>query len=188
MLSARRHALPWPADPGKKTMARVAVEATVQAPMGPLRITTTHLEYYSDAQRRAQALRMRNLHDEACHRAAQPGAPTTEGGPFDATPQTDRAILAGDFNFPPENPAYAEIQHPLAIGGPGYRDAWALVHGHKPHEPTFCVHEHAYAKSPYCCDFVFVSENLAQRVHSVEVDSATRDSDHQPVFMELDDR
>src|SRR5689334_7746505 len=42
ILSARRHALPWSAEQGKKTTPRVAVEATVQAPMGPLRITTTH--------------------------------------------------------------------------------------------------------------------------------------------------
>src|SRR5439155_9806059 len=64
-LSIRRHALPWPADAGKRTMPRVAVEVTVQSPMGPLRIATTHLEYYSDAQRRAQAARLRSLHDEA---------------------------------------------------------------------------------------------------------------------------
>ena len=55
---------PWPADPGKETMPRVAIEATLQCPMGALRVTTTHLEYYSDVQRRAQALRLRNLHDE----------------------------------------------------------------------------------------------------------------------------
>ena len=57
VLSARRHALPWPADAGKESMARVAVEAVLQTPMGALRVTTTHLEYYSDVQRRAQATR-----------------------------------------------------------------------------------------------------------------------------------
>ena len=188
VLSVRRHALPWPADPGKESMPRVAIEATVQAPMGPLRITTTHLEYYSDIQRRAQALRLRNLHDEACHRAARPGHPTSEGGPFDATPQAADAILCGDFNFPPENPAYADIQHALASAAPAYRDAWVTVHHRHPHTPTFCVHERAYAKTPYCCDFVFVSESIERRVRSMEVDSATQASDHQPVLMEFDDR
>src|SRR6185312_4687024 len=106
VLSVRRHALPWPADRGKSTMPRVAIEATLQAPMGPLRLTTTHLEYYSDAQRRAQARALRHLHDEACHRSSQPGDPAVEGGPFDATRQTIDAILTGDFNFPPEHPAY----------------------------------------------------------------------------------
>ena len=186
--SVRRHSLPWPADEGKSTMPRVAVEVTLQAPMGALRVTTTHLEYYSDVQRRAQALRLRNLHDEACQRAMQPGHPTAEGGPFDLTPQTTRAILTGDFNFPPEHPAYGEIERSLASGAPRYRDAWTLVNGRHPHTPTFCVHSHEYSKTPYCCDFVFVSDDMAQRVRRIEVNSETQASDHQPVLLELDDR
>lgn len=188
VLSIRRHALPWPADLGKETMPRVAIEATLQAPMGPLRITTTHLEYYSEVQRRMQALRLRQLHDEACQRAAQPGHPTAEGGPFDAAPQTRDAILCGDFNFPPENPAHAQIQQSLSASSAPYRDAWAIAHGRHPHAPTFCVHSQGYSKTPYCCDFVFVSEDLARRVHSIAVDSGTQASDHQPVVMDLDDR
>ncbi|MBC8021876.1 MAG: endonuclease/exonuclease/phosphatase family protein [Burkholderiales bacterium] len=187
-LSVRRHALPWPADPGKESMPRVAVEATLQTPMGAVRVVTTHLEYYSDVQRRAQAVRLRHLHDEACQRAMQPGHATTGRGPFDATPQTQSSILCGDFNFPPEHPAHAEIQQPLASGAPRYRDAWTLVHGHHPHTPTFCVHSQEYAKTPYCCDFAFVSDDLAQRVRAIEVNSETQASDHQPVLVEIDDR
>jgi endonuclease/exonuclease/phosphatase family metal-dependent hydrolase len=186
ILSARRHALPWPVDPGKPSMPRVAVEMTLQAPMGALRVTTTHLEYYSDLQRRAQAQRLRNLHDEACQRAMQP--PPADKGPFNAVPQATSAILCGDFNFPPENAAYGEIQAMLPSGAPRYRDAWPLVHHRKPHDPTFCLHSEQYSKTPYCCDFVFVSDDLAPRVRSIEVDLDTRASDHQPVVVELDDR
>ena len=188
VLSVRRHALPWPSDPGKETMPRVAVEATLQAPMGALRVSTTHLEYYSDVQRRAQAARLAELHGEACRRAMTPGAATANGGPFDATPQTTSAILAGDFNFPPENPAHGEIQHALAGEGPAYRDAWPLVHGKAPHTPTFCVHSKGYSKTPYCCDFVFVSADAARRVRGVRVDPDTLYSDHQPVLLDFDDR
>ncbi len=188
VLSARRHALPWPADSDKETMPRVAVEATLQTPMGALRVSTTHLEYYSDVQRRAQAARLRELHDEACRRAMKPGAATASGGPFDATPQTTSAILAGDFNFPPENPAYSEIQQSLPGEGPAYCDAWALAHGKAPHTPTFCVHSKGYSKTPYCCDFLFVSADAARRVRAVEVDSGTLYSDHQPVLLDFDDR
>ena len=187
-LSIRRHALPWPADAGKETMPRVAVELTLQAPMGALRLATTHLEYYSDVQRRAQALRLRHLHDEACQRARAPGAATASGSPFDATAQAQSAILCGDFNFPPGNPAHDEVQGVLASGAPRYRDAWPLVHGHHPHTPTFCVHAQQYAKTPYCCDFVFVSDDMAERVRGIEVDSSTQASDHQPVLVEIDDR
>jgi endonuclease/exonuclease/phosphatase family metal-dependent hydrolase len=189
VLSARRHALPWPADAGLKTMPRVAVEATLQASMGPLRIATTHLEYYSDVQRRSQARRLRNLHDEACQRSAMAGAFRNDESnvTFDPTPQTADAILTGDFNFPPENAAYGDIQQPLAGGGPAYRDAWTRVRGHAPHTPTFCVHERNHADGPYCCDFVFVSESVAGRVRGIEVDSDTQASDHQPVLLDFDD-
>ena len=189
VLSARRHALPWPADPAKKTMPRVAVEATLQASMGPIRVTTTHLEYYSGVQRRAQVRRLRNLHDEACQRAA--GAARHDNVEsnvtFDPTPQTPCAILVGDFNFPPEDSAYGELQSPLAAAGPPLRDAWVALNGNRPHPPTFCVHDSSFAKSAYCCDFAFVSEDILQRVRRIEVDSKTRDSDHQPVLLELDD-
>ena len=88
----------------------------------------------------------------------------------------------------PEHAAYGDIQAPLAGNGPRYRDAWPLVHHHQPHTPTFCVHSTVYSKTPYCCDFAFVSDSLAERVRSIEVDSATQDSDHQPMLIEIDDR
>jgi endonuclease/exonuclease/phosphatase family metal-dependent hydrolase len=186
VLAVRRHALPWPADPANDTMPRSALEATLQAPMGPLRVTTTHLEYYSALQRRAQVMRLRHLQDEACQRAALQRAPSD--APFAAPPQTSRSIVVGDFNFPVDDAAYDEMLAPLAAGVPRYRDAWRLVHGHQPHTPTFCVHSHVYSKTPYCCDFAFVSDDLAARVRDVQVDAGTQASDHQPVLLELDDR
>jgi len=187
---ARRHALPWPADASKPTMPRVALEATLRTPMGALRVTTTHLEYYSDVQRRAQALRLRNLHDEACARALAGAPALRDDAPlFAPAPQTTAAILCGDFNFPPENPAYDEIQHRLGSGGPRYVDAWTRgAASHEPHAPTFCLHDASYGDTPYCCDFVFVSEDIVRRVRSIEVDVETQASDHQPVLLELDDR
>jgi endonuclease/exonuclease/phosphatase family metal-dependent hydrolase len=188
VIGVRRHALPQPADPGKESMPRVAIEATIRLPLGPVRFVTTHLEYYSPVQRAAQAVRLREIHDEACDRALRPGYPTAEDGPFDLMPQGVSSILTADFNFPPENPAYDEIQKPLASGGPPYRDAWRIRHGRRAHDPTFCLHDATYAKEPYCCDFIFVSEDLAPRVREVRVDPETRDSDHQPVLLELDER
>jgi len=186
----RRHALPWPADAGKPNMPRAAVEATLRTPMGPLRVTTTHLEYYSDPQRRAQALRLRNLHDEACQRAlAGPGSQGDAAPIFAPAPQTTSAILCGDFNCPPANPAYEEIQHRISSGGPRYVDAWMRASpGPAPHPPTFCLHERGYGDDPYCCDFAFVSEDILPRVRTVRVDLDTQASDHQPLLLELDDR
>jgi endonuclease/exonuclease/phosphatase family metal-dependent hydrolase len=188
VLAARRHALPWPADPGKTSMPRVAVEATLDSAFGPLRVTTTHLEYFSAVQRQAQARALRDMHAEACERSARPpGRKPGSNATFEGSPQTDRALLVGDFNFPPGDPAFALLQAPLEGAGPGYRDGWSLLHPGVAHVATFCVHSDKYAKTPYCCDFAFVSETLAPRLRAVVVDSATQASDHQPVLVELDD-
>ena len=183
VISSRSHALPWPADPGKESMPRTAAEATLASPFGPLRVTTTHLEYYSEVQRDMQARRLRELHDEACERALRPGFATREGGPFDSTAQTCAAILAGDFNAKTDSFAYAEIQR----GAFPYRDAWPMANKGAPHVPTFCVHDQRYSKQPYCCDFIFVSDEVAPRVRALSVDSATQASDHQPVLIEIAD-
>ena len=49
-----RHQLAWPVDPASKTMQRIALEASIETPAGTVRVVTTHLEYYSAKQRRAQ--------------------------------------------------------------------------------------------------------------------------------------
>jgi endonuclease/exonuclease/phosphatase family metal-dependent hydrolase len=183
VVSSRSHALPWPGDRGKQSMPRTAAEATLQTSSGPVRVTTTHLEYYSEIQRNAQAARLRELNDEAGSRVSQRGARTHEGGPFDITAQTEAAILTGDFNCKTDSVAYAEIQR----GSLPYRDAWTIANPGEAHTPTFCVHDHSYSKEPYCCDFIFVTDELAPRVRKVTVDSATQDSDHQPVFIEIEE-
>ena len=187
MLAVRRHTLPWPAHSGLRTMPRVAVEATLRSPIGPLRLTTTHLEYYSETQRLAQAARLRELHEEACAREKSPAAATNEGSPFDAAPQTSNAILTGDFNFRPDTAAYDAVQQSIAEG-PRYVDTWRQLRRNEPHRPTFCLHTRKYSKEPYCCDFVFVSEPLVPRLRRIDVDCDTRASDHQPVVVEIDDR
>jgi len=68
-----------------------------------------------------------------------------------------------------------------------FHDAWAIVHGELPQPPTFNVHDKYAADSvPVACDFVFVSDEVAQRVRDVRVDGDTRFSDHQPVVVTLD--
>jgi endonuclease/exonuclease/phosphatase family metal-dependent hydrolase len=184
----RRHTLPWPVDAGKRSMPRVAIEAFVQTPLGTLRVTTSHLEYYSEIQRAAQAAALRALHDEACARAASPPAESaSDGTPFGTVPQAASAILTGDFNFRPEHAPYDDMQQPLASGGPRYIDAWRALRQRAPHPPTFCIYDRRYSREPYCCDFIFVSEDLRGRLRRIEVNTETQASDHQPVLLEVDD-
>jgi endonuclease/exonuclease/phosphatase family metal-dependent hydrolase len=189
-LAVQHHPLPCPADPSVISMPRLCTVLTVHAPgIGPLRIMTTHLEFYSTRQRHAQAQRLRQLHVEACALAAQPPQADEPGSPFRPKPHTAHALLCGDFNMPPTAADYALLQEPFTVpGGPGEQrlwDCWRLVHAGEPHPPTFCVHEQVYELVPLAFDFVFASDGIADRVRAVSVDARTRASDHQPVLVEL---
>ncbi len=183
-----RHLLPWPAEPAVKSMQRIAVEAVMQAPWGPLRITTTHLEYYSAMQRMAQAGALRVLHQEACGHTSGTRIRDDAGQPFHARPRPASAILTGDFNFKPEDLEYRHLTAPFDSGTvPAFVDAWTVAHPGIPHAPSAGVHEDSWAKSPFCCDFIFVTADLAARVRDVTIDTKTQASDHQPVLIEIAD-
>lgn len=183
----RHHPLPWPADPAVSTMPRMCTVVTLSSPgLGALRVMTTHLEYYSPMQRAAQARALRALHIEACEQAAAPPKAEFDDSPFQPKIHTPQAILCGDFNMQASDPAHAEIQKPFGTPEMRLRDAWPLVHGSRPHDPTFKLFDKQYGPDPAAFDFVFVSDALAPRVRRIEVDLKTRASDHQPVLIELD--
>ena len=182
VVQVYRHLLPRPADPGVKSMQRIAVEAVVQAPWGPVRVVTTHLEYYSATQRMAQVEALHALHREACGQAAVTRIQDDAGQPFHARPRPTSAILTGDFNFQPQGAEYRRMTQPA---GASFVDAWTLAHRAEPHAPTAGVHENSWAKQPYCCDFVFLTADLASRVREVKIDLHTQASDHQPVLLSV---
>jgi endonuclease/exonuclease/phosphatase family metal-dependent hydrolase len=185
VLSAFRHLLPWPHDAQGIGMQRVAVEAVVEAAGGPVRVTTTHLEYYSQRQRLAQVARLRELQAEACAHAADPPESHDAQGPFGVAPRPASAILVGDFNFRVTDPEYERIQAPIGDRTPAYRDAWTIAHPGRPHDLTVGVFDRVQWPQPYTCDFAFVTEDLADRVEHVSVDLATDASDHQPIALRL---
>ena len=188
ILQAFRHLLPWPADPSAPSMQRAAVEVVLRSRSGPLRVTTTHLEYYSARQRAAQVERLRELQAEAAGHAQDAADHDKKGGPFERAPRPASGVLTADFNFRPEDPLHARIQAPLAPGVPAYRDAWTLRHPGRPHAPTLGVHDKAQWPGPaFACDLVFVTEDIAGRVEDVAVNEATDASDHQPVLLVLRD-
>jgi endonuclease/exonuclease/phosphatase family metal-dependent hydrolase len=181
-----RHLLPWPADAAVPSMQRAAVEVVLDAPYGPLRVTTTHLEYYSAAQRAAQVERLRALQEETAGHSRDPSRKEKEGGPFEVLPRPASGILTADFNFRPEDPLYARLQARLGSGAPAYRDAWALRYPGEPHAPTLGLYDkEQWPGPPFACDFIFVTEDLAHRVEEVRVNGSTDASDHQPVLLVL---
>ncbi len=182
-----RHMLPAPADPAWPSMQRVCVEAVVSGASGPLRVLTTHLEYYSARQRGAQVQALRALQVEAAGQAAAPSAAKESSPAFTLAARPAAAVVCGDFNCEPGSAEYQQMLRPLADGVPPWRDAWTVVHPGTAHAPTVGLHGAEWPDRAYCCDFAFVTADLAGRVRSLQVLADTPASDHQPIVLELDD-
>ena len=185
LAQVQHHPLPYPADAGVRSMPRMCTSATVLAEWGPVRVMTTHLEFYSPRQRMAQAHALADIHAQACLQAAHAPQDDETGGPFQNKVHTTDALLCGDFNLEATDAEYGVIQSAPGEGITRFEDAWPLVHGTAPHAPTFRLHDRRYGPVPIACDFVFVSASLRQRVRRIEVNLDTRASDHQPVLVEL---
>lgn len=187
ILQVQHIALPSPMSPGASHpwMPRLCTVCTVQAAWGPVRVMTTHLEYYSESQRLAQTKAIRHWHQLLCDHARTP--PTVDEAdlntPYQTKPHTVDAILCGDFNFEPNSTAYRATTD--AAEPDPFMDAWTLLHPDQPHPPTFRLHDDTYGPDAVSCDFVFSSESLSNRFKSIKVDTVTQVSDHQPVFVEL---
>jgi endonuclease/exonuclease/phosphatase family metal-dependent hydrolase len=181
-----RHSLPWPADAGP-SMPRVALELTLDTPLGLLRLLNVHLEYFSERQRLAQIEALRALQREACGHARHPGADAGPGAdpdsPFAFQPRPAQAVLLGDFNMLPGSRSHQALLAPLGDLTPPWRDAWALAHPGTPHAPTVGLHDPG--GEPLTFDYAFVSADLATRVHGCRVGHLARGSDHQPLLLEL---
>jgi endonuclease/exonuclease/phosphatase family metal-dependent hydrolase len=183
---AFRHLLPWPADAEHADMPRVAVEAVIEAPdVGDLRVTTTHLAYYSAAQRLAQFDALRALHAAAHGHRIRPARADDSGGPFDWQPMPSAGIVCGDCNCEPGSPGHARMLEPFADDTQRFHDAWQLDHPGRPHDATVGLYDTQQWPRKFACDFVFLSDELAPRVRSLRVDSTSDASDHQAVVLDL---
>jgi len=186
VLQAVRVQLPRPVDPAVRSMPRIVLEALVNAPFGPLRVLTTHLEYYSATQRAAQVEALRARHAEACAHARSPGPRIETNGPFHSQPETYSAILTGDFNFRSTDPLHARLTAPFDDAWvPVLDDAWQRLHPGTAQPPTAGVFDHVQWPEPFACDFICASADLRPRLRSIAVDGRTDASDHQPVMIEL---
>lgn len=182
-----RHLLPWPAEFNTPSMQRGALEVVVEAPWGPLRVVTTHLEYYSESCRHIQIAGLRTLHSEACAQAK--GVRPDKGAyqPFASQPRPASAVFCGDFNFPPDAPDHGLVTAPFNDGSLSLRDAWTVAHPGQPHADSVGLHGADWPDHAFCCDFFFITSDLGSRVARVAVNQDTNASDHQPVLLELVD-
>ncbi len=187
VIQVLRHRLPWQAETALPTMQRMALETVLEAASGPLRVTTTHLEYYSSRQRAAQIEALRAIQAEAAGHAGNRPQAQKAGSPFESRPRDARGILTGDFNCGHDDALIARLQAPADDASPAYVDAWSIAHPGAPHPPTVGWHDKAqWEDRTPCFDFVFVSADMAGQVRRMTVDLATDASDHQPLLLEID--
>ena len=188
VISVFRHLLPWPADPLVPTMQRMALEVVLKTDKGPLRVTTSHLEFYSEKQREAQVERLRELQAYAAGHAKDIWQEEKRGGPFEARGRGPSGILTGDFNYEIDEPIHQRLQAPIDNGVPRYVDAWTVANPGVAHDPTVGVYDkEQWNNRQFCCDVICVTEDLASRVRGVKVNLDTSASDHQPVLLDLAD-
>lgn len=187
ILQIQHFALPSPAGPVQPHpwMPRQCTVCTLQAAWGPVRVMTTHLEYYSEIQRLAQAQALRQLNQALCdHAHYRPlVAPDEINTPYQAKPHSTDVVLCGDFNFEPHSEPYEAMTSP-ASGHP-FHDAWVLANPDQSHPPTFRLYDDTYGPDAVSCDFCFLSDSISPRLKSISVDTVTKVSDHQPVMIEL---
>lgn len=183
VLQIANHLLPFPGAGGVRSMRRHALEVTVQASFGSIRIVNTHLEFHSADQRHAQIARLLDLQQDASGSPRQAGSRHDE--PYGSQTVAASSLMCGDFNFDVADPQHALIDR-ASRPGLNYRDAWTADRPGRPRAPTCGIYDRAqWAEGPDCRDFIFVTEDLVGRVRSIEVNEATDASDHQPVAIEL---
>ena len=192
VLQIQHHPLPMPAEADMRCMPRMCSVVTVNdTTLGPVRIMTTHLEYFSRRQRMAQARALRALQMQACALADAPPQPSSDGSPYQTKPHTHHAVLCGDFNFEPHEAEYAQLSAPWGasemdgLRAGQWHNSWSVLHPDVPQPPTFRLQDRTWGPEPDACDFVWVSDSLKSHVQSWQVDSGTQASDHQPVLLAL---
>ncbi len=186
LLAINQHKLPQPAEPSAKHMPRQAIEVLVSYKDSPLRIVTTHLEYFAEKQRSAQVAYLAAHHVQCLERQRNP-SPHGGEAQFASIPETADSIYCGDFNINVDSSDYALIANIPDKPTTPLVDCWRHLHPSEPHTPTCGIYDHKqWQDGPHCRDFFFASTALANRVKKITVDTHTAASDHQPLAITID--
>ncbi|MCW5617775.1 MAG: endonuclease/exonuclease/phosphatase family protein [Nitrosomonas sp.] len=180
-----RHLLPWTAEETMPSMQRILIEAVIQSGFGAIRVLTTHLEYYSQHQRKQQIANIRHLHYEACTMSQRAQYIEEQGGPFEVLDRPAEAILCGDMNFPATAEERLQLLAPFDSGIPDFLDTRTILYPDEPHIPTVGIHPVDFVNKPECFDHIFITSGLINHLKTHRVDTITAASDHQPVWTEL---
>ncbi len=180
ILSSRNHLLPKMKLPEERSLQRAALEAVIEAPSGPLRVYSVHLNHTAVEERLLQVAGLRAIVAGA---PAEGGAWTGRGydpvwgldGP--QPPMPARAILLGDFNLRPDSEEHAA----LLAGPDGLIDVWRAL-GHDDATGWTCPLKGGDRR----IDYALVTPELKGALRSMSVDQEAQGSDHQPIRVEME--
>ncbi len=180
ILTSRNPLLPKMNLPVEMSLQRAALEAVIEAPSGPLRVYSVHLNHSDAGERLLQIARLREILAGAL---AEGGTWTgrdykpvwEEDGPQPPLPA--RAILLGDFNLQPDSGEHAA----LLAGAEGLTDAWRTLGHDDASGWTFPLKD-----GDRRIDYAFVTPELKEALRNMSVDQAAQGSDHQPIRVEME--
>ncbi len=196
ILSSRLFFLPKSATVERHNMQTGVLEGVIEDNGRALRFYALHLAAY---WRRDRLVQIGALLDIVGRAPIEGGAWT--GKHFHrywyenddrAPPMPEDAILLGDFNLDPTNPEYDLLAGPRdGAGGrlayqEGFVDAWVAAGHEEGDGVTFPANPGSGPELDHRFDYAFVTESLASRIRSTEVDMEAQGSDHQPFWIDID--
>lgn len=190
IIASRNLLLPRRRSYGTLNLQRGALEAVIEAPFGPLRLYSVHLDHTSPDERIEQ---IRFLLARALGYAIEGGALSgVEELGFPEPPHPEDFVLAGDFNMRPGSPEYLamagtpDTEHGIVPRTTNPLDAVVRSGDTAASAPTWRDPKAPGDASRHMrIDYIFTSAGLAPRIAGVRVDGEAPGSDHVPVWLEL---
>ena len=190
ILSSRLLLLPRIRTYEANSVQRGALEAIIDAPSGPVRVYSVHLNPRNPRQRRTEIRYLLPRLFAVPHEGASFTGPGWQGQAEVATP-ADFVVL-GDFNLAPDSPEYSEIvgeqdyYYGPTLTGDRLADTWTQA-GNPITEGITWYDEAQDFEWGLKLDYGFVTPGLAPKVTSARIDNEALGSDHQPTWFELAD-
>jgi endonuclease/exonuclease/phosphatase family metal-dependent hydrolase len=194
ILSKRYYPLPRIIIESEFNMQMGVLEAVIDTPLGAFRVYNLHFGSVSGEERELQAKFVVSRVRLAPSEGSAWTGPITGNAERDWSvgltqpPMPHAAAVLGDFNMHPQSPEYAIIATAVNSNKePLLHDTWAQ---RNPGESGLTWHPNpgrpAFERSARL-DYCFLTTDLGDRVKACWVDETANGSDHQPLWVELDE-
>lgn len=191
ILYSRSHSLPRPYVPVPEAfyprveLPRLALECVIDVDGMPMRFISVHLSHLPGKQRTGQIEKLKRLVNTLPEEAPlwdsdQRIATWSEGRKEPPIPGS--SLILGDFNFMPDATDYELMVAKNKEHSIGLVDSWFASDNRGPVATTSVEIDGSTAR----LDYMFVTEDLGQKIRSAEVDHSTKASDHFPLRFVLE--